>query len=55
MRNERDAHVQELSKLSGNSKFILDSASGHNVEHDNPKDFEGFTRRSFNYLSTLPG
>jgi len=37
MRNERDAHVKELSKLSGNSKFILDPASGHNVEHDNPK------------------
>jgi len=37
MRNERDAHVKEMSKLSGNSKFILDSASGHNVEHDNPK------------------
>jgi len=37
MRNERDAHVKGLSKLSGNSKFILDPASGHNVEHDNPK------------------
>jgi pimeloyl-ACP methyl ester carboxylesterase len=36
MRNERDAHVKELSHLSGNSKFILDPASGHNVEHDNP-------------------
>jgi pimeloyl-ACP methyl ester carboxylesterase len=36
MRTARDAHVKELSKLSGNSKFILDPASGHNVEHDNP-------------------
>ena len=37
MRNERDVHLQELSKLSDNSKFILDPASGHNIEHDNPK------------------
>src|ERR1051326_1775165 len=37
MRTERDAHVKELSKLSDNSKFILDPASGHNVERDNPK------------------
>lgn len=37
MRNERDAQVKELSKLSGNSKLILDPASGHNVEHDDPK------------------
>jgi pimeloyl-ACP methyl ester carboxylesterase len=37
MRNERDAHVQELTKLSGNSKFILDPASGHDIERDNPK------------------
>lgn len=37
MRTERDAHVKELSKLSDNAKFILDPASGHNVERDNPK------------------
>jgi len=37
MRNERDAHVKELSKLSGNSKFMLDPISGHNIEHDNPQ------------------
>src|SRR5262245_15745542 len=37
MRNERDAHVKELSKLSGNSRFILDLTSGHNVERDNPQ------------------
>jgi pimeloyl-ACP methyl ester carboxylesterase len=37
MRNERDVHLKELTKLSGNSRFILDPASGHNVERDNPK------------------
>ena len=36
MRSDRDAHLKELSKLSGNSKFILDADSGHNVERDNP-------------------
>jgi pimeloyl-ACP methyl ester carboxylesterase len=37
MRTSRDTRVKELSKLSRNSKFILDPASGHNIEHDNPK------------------
>lgn len=37
MRGSRDSHVKELSKLSRNSKFILDPTSGHNIEHDNPK------------------
>lgn len=37
MRTARDAQVKELSKLSSNSKFILDPPSGHNVERDNPK------------------
>jgi pimeloyl-ACP methyl ester carboxylesterase len=37
MRSERDSQVKAMGKLSTNSKFILDSASGHNVEHDNPK------------------
>ena len=37
MRDERDVHLKELSKLSDNSKFILDPSSGHNIEHDNPK------------------
>lgn len=37
MRSSRDSRVRELSKLSRNSKFLLDPASGHNIEHDNPK------------------
>lgn len=37
MRNSRDSRVKELSKLSKNSKFILDSTSGHDIEHDNPQ------------------
>ena len=37
MRRSRDGRVRELSKLSENSKFLLDPASGHNIEHDNPK------------------
>jgi pimeloyl-ACP methyl ester carboxylesterase len=37
MRSSRDKRVQELSKLSRNSKFILDPSSSHNIEHDNPK------------------
>jgi len=37
MRSSRDSHVKELSKLSTDSRFILDPASGHNIEHDNPK------------------
>lgn len=37
MRKSRDSHVKELSKLSRDSKFILDPTSGHNIEHDNPK------------------
>jgi pimeloyl-ACP methyl ester carboxylesterase len=37
MRSSRDSHVKALSKLSRNSKFILDPTSSHNIEHDNPK------------------
>lgn len=37
MRTSRDGHVKELTTLSRNSKFIPDPASGHNIEHDNPK------------------
>ena len=37
MRSSRDTHIKELSKLSRNSKFVLDPTSGHNIEHDNPK------------------
>jgi len=31
MRTSRDSHVKELSKLSRNSKFMLDPLSGHNI------------------------
>ncbi len=37
MRTARDRRVKELTALSANAKFILDPASGHNIEHDNPK------------------
>lgn len=37
MSSSRDRRVKELSKLSRNSKFILDATSSHNIEHDNPK------------------
>lgn len=37
MRNARDSRVKQLSKLSRNSKFVLDPTSGHNIQHDNPK------------------
>jgi len=33
----RPTRAFRLSKLSRNSKFILDPTSGHNIEHDNPK------------------
>ena len=37
MRRERDRRVEELSKLSTNSRFLRDPISSHNVQHDNPK------------------
>ena len=37
MRSARDRRVEELSKLSRNSRFIRDPTSSHNVQHDNPK------------------
>jgi pimeloyl-ACP methyl ester carboxylesterase len=37
MRSAKDSRVKELSKLSSNSKFVLDPISGHNIEHDDPK------------------
>jgi pimeloyl-ACP methyl ester carboxylesterase len=37
IRTERDKQIQELSRLSGNSKFILDPESGHMVHYDNPE------------------
>jgi pimeloyl-ACP methyl ester carboxylesterase len=36
LRNERDNQVQTLTSLSSNSKFILDSKSGHMIQNDNP-------------------
>ncbi|HVH73175.1 MAG TPA: alpha/beta hydrolase family protein, partial [Candidatus Dormibacteraeota bacterium] len=37
MRSSRDRRVKELSKLSRDSKFILDPTGGHDIEHDNPE------------------
>jgi pimeloyl-ACP methyl ester carboxylesterase len=36
LRAERDDQIRELTGLSRNSTFILDSNSGHMVQHDNP-------------------
>ncbi len=36
LRQERDEQVLDLAQLSGNSKFVLDSLSGHHMETDNP-------------------
>jgi len=37
MRSARDRRVEDLRKLSRNSRFIRDPISSHNVQHDNPK------------------
>lgn len=37
LRLERDKQIQELTSLSGNSKFILDPASSHSIQNDNPE------------------
>jgi pimeloyl-ACP methyl ester carboxylesterase len=37
LRAERDKQVQDLTSLSGNSKFILDPGSSHHIQHDNPE------------------
>lgn len=34
---EKDGQKIDLSRLSSNSRFILDAASGHNIEIDNPQ------------------
>ena len=34
---EKDGQKIDLSRLSSNSRFILDPASGHNIEIDNPQ------------------
>jgi len=36
LRSERDQQVRDLAGLSRNSKFVLDSASGHAIQQDNP-------------------
>jgi pimeloyl-ACP methyl ester carboxylesterase len=37
LRTERDKQIQELTKLSSNSKFIIDPKSGHLIHYDNPE------------------
>jgi len=37
LRNERDKQIQELTNLSGNSRFILDSKSSHQIQNDDPE------------------
>lgn len=37
LRNERDKQVQDLTILSGNSKFILDPKSSHSIQNDDPE------------------
>jgi len=37
LRNERDKQVQDLTVLSGNSKFILVPNSTHSIQNDNPE------------------
>ena len=48
MRTSRDSHVKELSKLSRNSKFILDPLSGHNIE---PRTIEEAVQELVNNLT----
>jgi pimeloyl-ACP methyl ester carboxylesterase len=36
LRTERDKQIRDLTSLSGNAKFILDPASGHSIQNDNP-------------------
>lgn len=37
LRREKDQERVDAAKLSRNSKFILDSESGHNIQTDNPE------------------
>jgi pimeloyl-ACP methyl ester carboxylesterase len=37
LRAERDKQIQDLTILSGNSKFILDPKSSHSIQNDNPE------------------
>jgi pimeloyl-ACP methyl ester carboxylesterase len=37
IRVEKDGQRIDLSRLSSNSKFVLDPSSGHNIQNDNPQ------------------
>ena len=37
IRVEKDGQKIDLSRLSSNSKFVLDPSSGHNIQADNPR------------------
>lgn len=37
LRSERDRQIQELTALSTNSRFILDSKSSHSIQNDHPE------------------
>jgi pimeloyl-ACP methyl ester carboxylesterase len=37
LRAERDEQVVDLARLSRNSKYVLDSSSGHAIQQDNPQ------------------
>jgi pimeloyl-ACP methyl ester carboxylesterase len=37
IRVEKDGQKVDLSRLSSNSKFVLDPSSGHNIQADNPQ------------------
>lgn len=39
LRSEPERQIQELTILSGNSKFLLDTGSSHFIQNDNPEIF----------------
>ena len=55
MRSARGRRVEELSKLSRNSRFILDTNSSHNVQHDNPKVVAAAVQELVNRRSSAQG
>jgi pimeloyl-ACP methyl ester carboxylesterase len=52
LRAERDTQIEELTSLSGNSKFILDPKSGHYVQNDNPEIVAQSIQQVVNAIST---
>jgi pimeloyl-ACP methyl ester carboxylesterase len=54
MRSARDGRVEELSRLSRNSRFIRDPISSHNVQQDNPKLVATAVQELVNRLSNMP-